>query len=48
MSSRCSSSKGLVRNSTAPDLIALRVVGVSPCAVMKMIGVESPEVASAR
>src|SRR5262249_37753852 len=41
-------SKGLVRNSTAPAFIALTVVGMSPCAVTKMIGIESPERRSSR
>src|SRR6266446_5760916 len=33
-----SSSKGLVRNSTAPAFMAWTVIGTSPCPVMKMIG----------
>ena len=37
-----------MRNSTAPDFMALTVVGMSPCAVRKMIGIESPERASSR
>src|SRR5262245_37033923 len=46
--SSCSSSNGLVKNSTAPAFMAVTVVGMSPCAVRKMIGIASPEPVSSR
>src|SRR5918993_1185075 len=46
--SRASPPNGFVRNSTAPAFIACTVIGMSPCPVMKMIGISVRSLATCR